>query len=244
MARRREAESTANRPRITDSRGVGTPAALFPDLGLKWHHTCPCVALGERQVATAAANAPFTTITHWQDSNWGVDNGEIYPNDKRTGFLPFLALPKFTDTRLELAVLLGEDEQSEKSILEKFGWLVKDSHSVTSNPGDYRSYIQQSSGEFTCVKPSCVRFQNAWISDRSICYLASGKPVIMQHTGKSRFLPDASGIFRFKDWKECLKAFEKVNKDYKEHCRIARSLAEEFFDAKKVAGNLLEIALN
>ena len=223
---------------------VGTTESLFPDLGLKWHHTRPCVDLGLWQVKAAPARSPFTTITHWQDSNWGVDNGGIYQNDKRTGFLPYFELPKFTDTPLELAVLLGEDEQIEKLRLEKFGWQVKDSHLVTSSPDDYRSYIQQSSGEFTCVKPSCIRLQNAWISDRSVCYLASGKPVIMQHTGKSGFLPDNLGLFRFKDWKECIKAFENVNKDYQKHCRLARSLAEEFFDAKKVAGDLLGIALN
>lgn len=223
---------------------VGQPGSLFPDLGLKWLYTPPCVALEEWRIKAAPPNAPFTTVTHWESGYWETENGEAYSNDKRTGFLPYFGLPGIIQTPLELAVLLSDEEQHEKFLLEKLGWKIKDSHAVTSTPQDYRSYIQGSSGEFTCVKPSCIRFQNAWISDRSICYLASGKPVIMQHTGKSRFLPDTSGIFRFKDRNECIKAFEIVNNDYQNQCMIARSLAEEFFDAKKVAGNLLEIALN
>ena len=89
-----------------------------------------------------------------------------------------------------------------------------------------------------------MKLQNAWISDRTLCYLASGKPAIVEHTGPSRFLPDASGLFRFKTPSEAAAALETVSTDYPRQCAKARALAEEFFDATRITKRLLEIALN
>jgi hypothetical protein len=88
-----------------------------------------------------------------------------------------------------------------------------------------------------------VRLENAWISDRSICYLASGKPVLVQHTGASGFLPDAAGVFRFRDVKEAARHLDTITADYDRQCRLARTLAEEYFDARVVAQRVLERAL-
>jgi hypothetical protein len=88
-----------------------------------------------------------------------------------------------------------------------------------------------------------MKFQNAWVSDRSLCYLASGKPVIVQHTGPSRFLPDAEGMFRFKTIDDALAAIDSMNSKYSHHCRAARALAEECFDAEQVLAALLDFAL-
>ena len=81
---------------------------------------------------------------------------------------------------MELAACLGGEER-EQAVLESNGWRVIESDTVTATPWSYQRYLQNSFGEFSCVKPSCVRFQNAWVSDRTICYLASGKPAIIQH---------------------------------------------------------------
>jgi glycosyltransferase involved in cell wall biosynthesis len=88
-----------------------------------------------------------------------------------------------------------------------------------------------------------VRLNNAWISDRTLCYLASGKPAVVQHTGPSRLLPDSGGLFRFKSLEEAARALSAVEADYERHCRLARELAEEHFDARKVAEGVLERAL-
>ena len=89
-----------------------------------------------------------------------------------------------------------------------------------------------------------MRFANAWISDRTLCYLASGEPAIVQHTGTSRFLPDCEGLFRFRTMDEAVCALSMAETEYERHCRAARALAEEFFDAKKVAGSVIERALS
>ena len=93
------------------------------------------------------------------------------------------------------------------------------------------------------MKPACVRLQNAWVSDRTLCYLASAKPAVVQHTGPSRFLPEAAGMFRFRNLQEAARCLEQVAGDYERQCRLARALAEEHFDARKVVGRLLERAL-
>jgi glycosyltransferase involved in cell wall biosynthesis len=88
-----------------------------------------------------------------------------------------------------------------------------------------------------------MRFQNAWISDRSLCYLASGKPVVVQHTGPSSFLPHGEGMFRYGTVAEAAQAIDSINADYERHCRLARRLAEEYFDAEAIVSGILERAL-
>ncbi len=222
---------------------VGQPDAFFPDCGLPWQYTPPCVSLDSWNFISGMESAPLTTVTHWRMNLWENGNdGTLYCNDKRSGFLPYLNLPQYSTIPLELATVVG-DEIEEKNMLENFGWRVIDSYSVTSTPDQYQHYIQNSLGEFSCVKPSCIHLQNAWISDRTICYLASGKPAVVQHTGPSRFLPDAAGLLRFRNFDEAIKCVKEVELNYQEHSKLARALAEEYFDAKKVTRSLLEKCL-
>ena len=220
---------------------VGKPGARFSDCGVEWQYTPPAVALDWWKPHAAPADAPFTTVSHWADA-WFENGAESHPNGKRDGFLPYLKLPRHTAQTLELALCLGDDPE-ELQNLQNHGWKVRDSHALTATPWDYQNYVQKSRGEFSCVKPSCVRLQNAWISDRTICYLASGKPAIVEYTGPSSFLPDAAGLFRFRNLNEAAKFLETASSDYERQCRLARALAEEFFDARKVVKRVLERAL-
>ena len=222
---------------------VGQPQAKFPDTGLKWQYTPPCVALDWWLPHHAPVDAPFTTVTHWSGKGWMEDGGEAYRNDKRAGFLPFVDLPRSTAHPLELALLLAPWEDDERAALQERGWRVRDAHAAASTPWDYQQYIYDSYGEFSCAKPTYVRLETAWISDRTICYLASGKPAVVQHTGDSRILPDSAGLFRFRTVEEAAHCVEKVEVDYERQCRQARALAEEHFDAQKVVGHVLERAL-
>jgi glycosyltransferase involved in cell wall biosynthesis len=95
----------------------------------------------------------------------------------------------------------------------------------------------------SCVKPSCVKLQNGWVSDRSLCYLASGKPVVMQDTGPSPFLPFGDGILRFATSEEAVAALTAVNANYPRHCQSARQIAETWFDARQIAERILNVAL-
>jgi hypothetical protein len=188
----------------------------------------------------------------------------LYENNKRVSFLRFVDLPARTDHRLELALNIGTgdpsgeddgaavaslgspvgitdyiDDATDLRTLRRHGWLVREAHEVAASPEAYRSYIQRSRGEFSCVKPSCIAFQNAWISDRTVCYLASGKPAIVQDTGPSSYLPRAEGLFRFSTVDEAAAALDRVQTDFARHSQAARSIAEEFFDARRIAESIL-----
>jgi hypothetical protein len=222
---------------------VGTKEAHFPDAGLRWHYSPPVVFLPLWPVAPAPASARYTTVSAWW-GGWESLNGHIFNNEKRTSFLEYLHLPSRTSARLELALgLWNEHEHEDRRLLQQNGWNVRHAFEVSSTPEDYRDYIHGSRGEFSCAKPSCMRLANAWVSDRTLCYLASGKPAIVQHTGPSRFLPDAEGLFRFRNLDEAARALTAAESDYERHCRQARALAEEYFDARKVLAKLLERAL-
>jgi hypothetical protein len=224
---------------------VGTPEARFPDLGISWHYTPPCVSLSRWQTVKAPASAPFTTVSHWASNDWLANEaGELVSNEKRAGYLAFLDLPRRTSQTLELALQLRSREDAcDRAMLVEHGWRVQDAWSVAAMPWDYQRYVHDSLGEFSCVKPSCVWFQNAWISDRTLCYLASGKPAVVQHTGPSAFLPDDAGLCRFHDLDEAVQLLESVSENYERHCRCARAIAEQYFDARQVASRVLERAL-
>jgi hypothetical protein len=222
---------------------VGRAGALFPDVGREWIYTPPCVALAWWPVIPAPEGAPFTTVSHWYMDEWIVEaDGSYYKNDKRSGFLPFLDLPQRVKTPLELAICLAGD-QVEYDLLTARGWRVREAHDAAGTAEAFHAYVQHSAGEFGCAKPAYVKYQTAWLSDRTICYLASGRPCIVQNTGPSRFLPEAEGLFRFETMEQAVGAFEAVAADPQRHAAAARRLAETFFDARQVAGRVLEAAL-
>jgi hypothetical protein len=222
---------------------IGQAGSLIPDAGLAWQHTPPCVCLEWWPVHPAPDDAAFTTVSHWYMNDWLVEeDGTFYLNDKRAGFLPFLELPLRTTQPLALAIHLAGDD-AERDALTSKGWRIQEAHDVAATPSQYQRFVQESRGEFSCAKPSCVRLQTAWISDRTLCYLASGKPAVVEHTGPSRLLPDAEGLFRFHDAEGAVRCLERATADYEHQCALARALAEEHFDAKRVVGRLLERAL-
>ena len=192
--------------------------------------------------------------------------GIIYENNKRVTFLEYVDLPLRTSQSLELALNLGEGDPGaeakpsgkkhcaishipevtdyvsdaiDREMLVGNGWIIREACMVSKGPEDYQSYIRDSRGEFSCVKPSCIRFQNAWISDRTICYLSTGKPAVVQDTGPSAFLPNGEGMFRFSTIDEAVQALSTLNSDYKKHCVAARGIAEAYFDSKEIAKLIL-----
>lgn len=228
---------------FTMGENLSGPGSRVPPTEYEWRPCGPLVALDAWPVRPPAADAAFTTVTHWYADEWITDGGELYANDKRTGFLPYLDLPGRARAPLELALCLGDDAV-ERASLERRGWRIRDSAAVAGTPQGYREYVSRARGEFTCAKPGYVRLQTAWISDRSVCFLASGKPVVVQYTGPSGRLPDAAGLLRFRDPEGAVRALEEAHSDYARHSRLARQLAEEYFDGRKVAGGVLEALLD
>jgi len=222
---------------------VGTSDARFPDGGVRWEYTPPPVFLGEWVLADARPGAAYTTVTNWW-GEWIVVDGDTVDNEKRTAFLALLDLPARVPVTLELALTPDEHTmRTDGRLLEQHGWRVRDAWKVCGTPEDYREYIRGSRGELSAAKPACRLLANAWVSDRTICYLASGRPTIVEHTGRSRILPDAEGLLRFRDVEGAAAAIAAVEAEPDAHRRWARELAEAHFDGVRVVVDVLERAL-
>jgi hypothetical protein len=208
--------------------------------GRNWRRTSPCVAIEEWPVRPAADDAAFTAVTSWYGNEWIDDEGTPRRNDKRSGYLPFLDLPSRVDVPLELAVDLADDPEDERSSLTSKGWRVVDGRQAASSLDGYRSYVASSLGEFGCAKPFYVQHSTGWLSDRSACYLASGKPVVVQDTGSNPLLDEAGGLFRFRDVDEAARSLQSCMLDYERHCKEARAFAEAHLDAREVVRKVIE----
>jgi len=232
---------------LTTGETVGTPAARFSDCGLPWIRIRPPICLDLWPFSYDAASERFTTVSTWLTNDFlkVTENGKtvLRENTKRMSLLPFLELPQLTRQPLELALYLTPEDKEDRARLEQNGWSVRDSSEVAASPEAYRSYVQQSRGEFSCAKPSYVEFQGAWISDRTLCYLASGKPAVVQHTGPSSYLPNGEGLFRFRTLADAIAALTAINDDYERHCRAARDIAETCFDGEQIVAQILNDTL-
>ncbi len=226
---------------------VGTPAARFPDCGVRWVPIHPPICLDLWPYVHDARSEAFTTVAGWWSGKWIklLEEGRevLYDNNKRVAFLEYAALPQMTTQPLELALLLADGDVEDRCLLERHRWRIRDAREVASTPERYRAYIQGSRGEWSCAKPVFVKLQNAWVSDRTVCYLASGKPAVVQHTGPSAYLPDGEGMFRFSTLEAAAAALDAINTDYERHCRAARDIAETHFDATRVLSRVLSEAL-
>ncbi|HEU4480361.1 MAG TPA: hypothetical protein VFS18_00625, partial [Actinomycetota bacterium] len=182
----------------------------------------------------------FTTVTGWYGNEWFEVDGEVRRNDKRTAYVPYLDLPRLTDQPVELAVELQDDPENEAELLRSKGWIVRRAKEVAGSPHAYQSYVRGSLGEFGCCKPSYAEWQTGWVSDRTVCYLASGLPAVVQDTGPNPALDAGGGVLRFRTPEEAAACLDRCAADHVTFARAARAQAEELFDARKVVGKVLE----
>jgi len=113
---------------------------------------------------------------------------------------------------------------------------------VAGTPEAFQAYVQGSRGEFSCAKPAYVKARSGWVSDRTVCYLASGRPCVVQDTGAQAHLPENAGLRFFRTIDEAAEALRAIEADYTAASRAARTLAEEVFAARVVLPALLAAA--
>ena len=184
--------------------------------------------------------ASFTTIGNYRQDGSDVEHaGETYRWSKHHEWERFIDLPRRVDQPFEVA--LKVDDEHDRARLEQHGWRIVWPVEMSLDVfGAYPEFIRRSRAEWTVAKDQNVRLRSGWFSERDACYLASGKPVIAQDTGFGNILPTGEGLFSFNTMDEVLAAIDAINSDYEHHCRAAREIAEEYFDAPKVAARLLE----
>src|SRR5262249_37902020 len=132
---------------------------------------------------------------------------------------------------------------AQASRLARGGWRLADPRKLTRTPWTYQQYLRSSRAEFSVAKHAYVSTHCGWFSERTACYLASGRPVIVQDTGFSDFLPCGNGLIAYRTPDEAAAAVRHLGQNYEQHCKAARGLAEEFFDSRLVLTSLLERSL-
>jgi hypothetical protein len=173
----------------------------------------------------------FTTVMSWKFESFATIGG-----NKDLEFAKILDLPGRTHVPLELAVNGPHD------FLRQHGWTCRDGFAVSSTAEKYRDYIRSSYGEFSVAKHTYVSTNSGWFSDRTECYLASGRPAVVQDTGFSEHIPTGNGLFAFRTADAAKAHLETVVADYSHHSRAARELAAASFSAEVVLPKLLERA--
>jgi hypothetical protein len=211
--------------------------------GVEWLHTRPAVSLDLWPYRYDPECSRVTSISSWRTRSYVLVDGSWLDSNKRAAYLDFVDVPRRVARPMEIATWLGEGEERDRALLEEHGWVVRDVGAVAGDPGAYQAYIQGSRAEFGCAKPAYVILGNAWVSDRTACYLASGKPAVVQYTGPSDYLPDGLGLLRFSTPEEATAGLAEMDAHYERHCRAAREIAEQCFSAQDVVTRLLHRAL-
>jgi hypothetical protein len=215
---------------------IGRNDCSIPDDGINWIPTHPPVVVDLFDAGGVETTELLTTIANWT-AYGSVVAGERRLGQKDEEFLRLGSLPSKSSVPLEIAVS-GIDESS-KAKLEHRGWRLRDASDLDVF-ADYRAYIQGSKGEFSAAKHGYVTTRSGWFSDRSVCYLAAGRPVILQDTGFSDWLPTGVGVLPFRNADEALGAIDKVRRDYPRHQAAAQALSREVFSHNTVLSNLLD----
>jgi hypothetical protein len=219
---------------------IGQPHCLIPTALFAWQPTRQPIVLDCWDNAHSPVRDVYTTVMSWQPNGGSVTvNGVVY-GGKHAEFGKFINLPQRTSQVLELAIGGGLPPIE---LLCQHGWHVIEGYAVSSDPWKYREYICTSKAEFSVAKQVYVATRSGWFSCRSACYLAAGKPVVVQDTGFSEHIPTGEGILAFSTVEEAQAAIERVNRDYQHHAAAASRLAREFFDAQRVLQAFLHTAL-
>ena len=232
-----------HRALFTFGENVGTESFPVPTHNMKWLPTRQPVVTDLWKTNRAPSRAAvFTSVANWstsglKDITW---RGEKYLWSKSREFLRFVAAPKKAGETFELATNV-EDAKTRAKFLRN-GWRFHSPLQLSVDYWLYRDYVRRSRGEFTVAKDQYVRLNTGWFSDRSACYLAAGRPVIIQQSGFTQHYGNDGGLFAFSSIKEIVEAVKAINADYAKHSRAAREVAREIFEAEKVLASLLDRA--
>jgi hypothetical protein len=228
---------------------IGQPGCTVPPGSVNWHPLAPPVVpeLWDDLVADSPGpdgdsrrNAAYTTIANWSAYESITQNGKRY-GQKDEEFLRIIDLPGRIKQTVEVALSGASPDIEER--FRSAGWSISSAEEVSADLPTYQAYIAGSRGEFSVAKHAYVETRSGWFSDRSVCYLAAGLPVILQESGFSDWLPTGRGLMAFSSLDEAVSCIEKTDADYSRHRIAAREIAESAFHYRLVLGRLLDTAL-
>ena len=215
----------------------GAPDTTVPLARRKWISTTPVVSTSLWEVRAPRPAAPVTAVMNW--AAWSdVDVDGVSYGHKSREVERLIDLPSHTDRELRLAV----GGPAPRDRLEAHGWRIADPLKASGTLEAYSEFIAGSYADLGISKHAYVASRSGWFSDRSLCYLASGRPVIHQDTGFTDWLPTGEGVLAFSTLEEAAGALELLDEDYPRHVGAARTIAEEYFEAQTVIARMLDEA--
>jgi hypothetical protein len=220
---------------------IGRAGCTIPTAGVDWLPTVPPVVVDLWDGPAASSNGAFTTIANWSAYGAVIHQGERY-GQKDEEFLRLLDLPRRSAQPLELVLAGVPDDVTAR--LCRAGWSIRGAgEPVGTEVPAYRNYIKSSRGEFSVAKHAYVKTRSGWFSDRCVCYLAAGRPVVVQDTGFGDWLPNDRGVLAFSSADEAADQLELANAEYDAHRRAAHEVAVRVFAHDVVLPRLVDAAL-
>lgn len=226
---------------FTIGENIGKPDCEVPTLGLEWHAIRQPVVPAAWPVLEGADPERFTTVGSWRGSYGPIQfEGRTY-GLKVHEFRRFIEMPRRAEGQFEIALLIHPDDDADLAALQENGWRVVDPRAAAGSPEAFRRYVQGSGAEFSVAQGIYVETRCGWFSDRSIRYLATGRPVLVQDTGLDGLLPVGEGLLTFRTMEEAVEGAARIRADHASHSRSARALAEEYFAPERALRSLLEV---
>jgi hypothetical protein len=225
---------------FTIGENIGSLDCPIPTNGIRWQTTRPPVVLNEWPVAQVTSPLRFTTVANWRGSYGVVQFGDQTFGLKVHEFRKMFELPQRVAAQFEIALNIHPGDQKDLMALQEHDWKITDPLAAASTPARFRRYVQQSGAEFSVAQGIYVTTNSGWFSDRTVRYLASGKPVLVQNTGFSSNIPTGQGIIPFRTLDDAVRGSESIASDYAGHCAAARAIAEEYFDSDRVLDRLMD----
>jgi len=225
---------------FTIGENIGAPGCCIPTGGIRWRRTRQPVVLEYWPVTSESDADRFTTVANWRGPYGPIQHGDVTFGLKVHEFRKFIELPEQVQQTVEIALNIHPDDEKDLDSLRHHGWRIVDPRVVASNPVSFRLYVQTSGAEFSVAQGVYVRTESGWFSDRTVRYLASGRPALVQDSGFSRNYPVGDGLVAFRTLEQAVAGAEQIARDYDRHRYAARAIAEAYFDSDKVLGQLIE----
>ncbi len=222
---------------------IGAVGCPIPTCGVRWRAIRPPVVLSDWPPLPGGCCRRITTVASWRGPFGTVEHDGVRYGQKVHELRRFSRLPQLAGREFELALSIDPAEADAAERLREEGWVLVDPQSLAGDPASFRRYVQGSDAELSVAQNIYVRTACGWFSDRTTRYLASGRPAVVQDTGFSAELSSGEGLFAFTTQRQAVAAIRELERNYDEHARAARAVAEEHFDSARVVGRLLEEVL-
>jgi hypothetical protein len=226
---------------LTYGTAIGGPSSSVPTVDRTWHPVLPPVSIAQWDGAVRPAGSRFTTVGTWRGPFGSLDHDGCRYGLKVHEFRRILDLPSRVPAEFDLAMAIHADEVTDLASLAAGGWSLTEPLLAAGTTDRYRRWIEGSTAELSAAQGVYVGTACGWVSDRTACYLAAGRPAVVQHTGVVG-LPLGEGLLTFEDLDGAVAAAEAVLGDVDGHAGAARSIAETWFAADRVVAGVCELA--